>query len=268
MHLPAAAQAHLRPPLAAVLWLPDLDAALDDVHDAVRWYVDAIPCDRVFATATHFSTDIDYSMVSDDEMTDDISRRAQAGPRERDLFASYINECFLTELEKHSGEIVFQFSLGAEPLPYETGSRIDTRTIAQVAEIVHRHPHLQFQCLLASRHANQSLCTLARALPNLCLAGYWWHNFFPDTMRQVMAERLDMLPVSRQIGFFSDAYSVEWTCGKLIMVRRILASVLTEKIAPGQYGLNDAISIAKDILYESPKRLLGIEPRIVGERHE
>ena len=43
--------------------------------------------------------------------------------------------------------------------------------------------------------------TLARELPNLSLAGYWWHNFFSGAMRQVMAERLEMLPISKQIGF-------------------------------------------------------------------
>ena len=86
--------------------------------------------------------------------------------------------------------------LGAEPLPFETGSRLNQRTIAQVAEMMQRHPRLQFQCFLASRHANPSLCTLARELPNFSLAGYWWHNFFPDVMRQVLSERLDMLPVN------------------------------------------------------------------------
>ena len=91
-------------------------------------------------------------------------------------------------------QIVFQFSLGAEPLPYETGSRLSQQTIAQLADMIGRHPQLRFQCFLSSRHANQSLCTLARELPNLSLAGYWWHNFFPATIVRVMEERLDMLP--------------------------------------------------------------------------
>ena len=120
-------------------------------------------------------------------------------------------------------QIVYQFSLGAEPLPFETGSRLSQRTIGQLAEMIARHPGLRFQCFVASRHANQSLCTLARELPNFSLAGYWWHNFFPDTIRQVIAERLDMLPVNKQVGFFSDAYCVEWVYGKVLLVRKQLA---------------------------------------------
>src|SRR5206468_1235702 len=83
-------------------------------------------------------------------------------------------------------EIVFQFSFGAEPLPFETGSRLSQQTISQVAAMIARHPKLRFQCFLSSRHANQSLCTLARELSNFSLAGYWWHNFFPDTIGQVI----------------------------------------------------------------------------------
>jgi glucuronate isomerase len=161
---------------------------------------------------------------------------------------------------------VFQFSFGAEPLPYETGSRLSQKTIAQLAEMIGRHPRLRFQCFLASRHANQSLCTLARELPNLSVAGYWWHNFFPDTIRQVIAERLDMLPLNKQIGFFSDAYCVEWTYGKAILVRKQLARVLAEKVEQGQFSDDEALSIARTILFETPQTLLGMAPRTTARK--
>ena len=234
---------------------------LDEVQAAVAHYVNSIPYGQILSTATHISTDIDFRSVSDGEMEAALRRRAQAGPAERDIYASYINEAFLTALEKHGEEIVFQFSFGAEPLPYETGSRLSQRTIGQIGEMIGRHPRLRFQCFLASRHANQALCTLARELPNFSLAGYWWHNFFPDVMRQVMAERLDMLPANKQIGFFSDAYCVEWTYGKAMLVRKQMARVLAEKIEQGQYDPEQALVIASGILYDTPQSLLGMRPR-------
>ena len=190
-----------------------------------------------------------------------LLRRAQAGPAERDIYASYVNEVFLSALEKHGQEIVFQFSLGAEPLPFETGSRLSQQTIAQIAEMIARHPKLPFQCFLASRHANQSLCTLARELPNFSLAGYWWHNFFPDVIRQLITERLDMLPANKQVGFFSDAYCVEWTYAKAVLVRKQMARVLAEKIDQGQYSWEDALAVARAILFESPQSLLRMAGR-------
>jgi len=234
---------------------------LDDVHTAVAHYVRSIPYGQVLATATHLSTDIDYRFVNDDEMGTALARRDQAGASERDIYASYINEAYLTALESQPKRIVFQFSFAAEPLPYETASRLSQRTIAQLAEMIGRHPKLQFQCFLASRHANQSLCTLARELPNFSLAGCWWHNFFPDVIHQILSERLDMLPTNKQIAFFSDAYCVEWTYAKAILMRKQLARALADRIAYGQYSESDALQIARAILYESPQSLLGMVPR-------
>lgn len=236
--------------------------SLADVHAAVDSYVNALPYDQILSTATHLSTDIDYRLVSGAEMEAALARRATAGPAERDIYAAYINEVFLTQLERHAESLVFQFSFGAEPLPFETGSRLEQTSIRQLGEIIGRHPRLRFQCFLSSRHANQSLCTLARELPNFSLAGYWWHNFFPDIMRQVMSERLDMLPVNKQIGFFSDAYCLEWTYGKALLVRRQLARVLADRIEQGQYSMNDALEIAEAILYRGPQQLLGMKPRV------
>jgi glucuronate isomerase len=234
--------------------------SLEDVHAALEHYVNTIPYHQLISTATGFSTDIDYRLVTDDEMAAAIARRDQAGPVERDTYSSYINEAYLTKLEQRPEKIVFQFSLGAEPLPFETGSVLYQRTIKQLAEMIGRHPRLPFQCFLGSRHANQTLCTLARELPNLSLAGYWWHNFFPDTIRQIMAERLEMLPVNKQVGFFSDAYVVEWVYGKARLVQKLLARVLADKIALGQYTRDDALAIASAILCESPQTLLGMVP--------
>ncbi len=230
---------------------------LADVHEAVRHYVGAIPYGRILSTATHLSTDIEFRTVNEAEMERALRCRATAGPTERDVYASYVHELFLTELERRGRELVFQFSLGAEPLPYETGSRLNQRTIGELGAMMSRHPGLHFQCFLSSRHANQSLCTLVRELPNFSLAGCWWHNFFPDTIRQVIAERLDMLPVNKHVAFFSDAYCVEWTYAKAVLLRRQLARALADKVSQGQYSMADAAGIARSILFETPARLLG-----------
>jgi hypothetical protein len=234
---------------------------LADVHAAIDYYVSVIPYADIISMATHLSTDIDYRLVGDAEMEAALARRPQAGLAERSLYAAYVHEAFLTALEPHGREIVFQFSLGAEPLPFETGARLNQVTLAQLADTIARHPGLRFQVLLASRHANQTLCTYARELPNFSLAGYWWHNFFPSAITQIIDERLDMVPANKQIAFFSDAYCVEWSYGKWLMVRKLLASALAARVDRGQYTIADALSIARTILYETPQTLLGMVPR-------
>jgi len=230
------------------------------VHAAVEYYVETIPYEKIVSQATHISTDIDYRRISREEMRGALKNRGNATNVERDIYASYVNEYFLTCLESRAEKCVFQFSFGAEPLPFETASRLSQKTISQVGEIIARHPKIQFQCFLSSRHANQSLCTLCRELPNFALVGYWWHNFFPDIIQQVMGERLDMLPVTRQIGFFSDAYCVEWAYGKSKLVRSLLANTLAERVVRKQYDQKTALWIAEQILVTSPAKLLGMTP--------
>lgn len=233
---------------------------LDDVHAAMEHFVGQLAAAPVVSLATHISTDLAFRQVSDAEMAAALARRATAGPAERDTYASYIHEAFLTALEPHAERILFQFSFAAEPLPHETGSIVPQRAIADLADVAARHPRVRFLCFVASRHANQSLCTLCRELPNMALAGYWWHNFFPGAMRQVMEERLDMLPVNKQLGFFSDAYALEWTYAKTVLVRNLLAQVLAGKVGQGQYTTGEALAVARGILFDAPQVLTGMRP--------
>ena len=233
---------------------------LDDVHAALAHYVGQLAAAPVLSMATHISTDIVFRPVTDAGMSAALARRSKAGPEERDIYASYIHEAFLAALAPHADRIVFQFSFAAEPMPHETASLAPQRAIAHLADIAARHPKVKFLCFLASRHANQSLCTLCRELPNFALAGYWWHNFFPGAIRQVMEERLDMLPANKQVGFFSDAYCLEWTYAKAEIIRRQMAQVLARKIAQGQYTRAEALAIAHAILCETAQTLLGMKP--------
>jgi hypothetical protein len=76
-----------------------------------------------------------------------------------------------------------------------------------------------------------------------------------------MRERLERVPANKQIGFFSDAYCVEWSFAKAVLVRKFLARVLAERIELGQFDLEGAVRFARASWLESPQTLLGIVPR-------
>jgi hypothetical protein len=44
-------------------------------------------------------------------------------------------------------------------------------------------------------------------------------------------------------------------------VRKQMARVFAEKVEQGQYTVDDALSIARSILFESPQTLLNMRPR-------
>jgi len=231
---------------------------LEDVDAAIAHYVERIPYGKVISAASHLSTDINYRRVSEDEMAGALKRRDRATPAERDIYANYIFEKHLEAVQSSGHDLLLQFSFGAEPLPYESGSKLRSESVFELAQIVARYPGIRFNIFLSSAHQNQALCTLARELPNLSLSGYWWHNFFPEIVRRVMSERLDMLSTAKQVGFFSDAYCVDWAYAKAIMVRAQLAQVLAQRVQQGQYDAQTALEIARQLFQDTPRNLLGM----------
>ena len=240
---------------------------VDDVYAAMAHYVDRIPFARVLSTAQHLSTDLDLHDVTEAEMAAALRHREQASEADRDIYASFILGAFLSAVEQKPQRLVCQFSFGAEPLPFETGSKLRQESVFQLARIIARHPGVQFQIFLASAHANQALCSLCRELPNRSLAGYWWLSFFPSYIRQIISERLDMLAANKWAGFFSDAYALDWTYAKSVITREQWGEVLATRVQQGQYSIDEALSIARQVLYEAPQRLLGMEPADVSRRH-
>lgn len=232
--------------------------SLEDVNAAISHYVKRIPYDKVISAASHLSTDITYRSVTEDEMVRALKNRAHATAVERDIYANYIFEKFLDAVQSSGHDLPLQFSFGAEPLPYESGSKLRSESVFELAEIVARYPGVRFNIFLSSAHQNQALCTLARELPNLSLSGFWWHNFFPEIVRSVMSERLDMLSTAKQVGFFSDAYCMDWAYAKAVMVRMQMAQVLAKRVEQGQFDEQTALEIARQIFQDTPRNLLGM----------
>lgn len=236
--------------------------SINDVDAAMAHYCRLLPLDKVLSTASHLSTDISYRRVSRDEMARALNNRENADVYERDVYANYIHETFLEHISKMENPPILQYSLGAEPLPFETGSKLRTETIFELANLFSRYPSLHFNLFNANSHQQQALNTIARELPNVSLSAYWWHNFFPTYIRESINSRLDMVPANKTVGFFSDAYCMDWAYAKSIIIKKQLASVMADKINQGQYTMESALAIAKTILFETPQTLLLMKPNI------
>ncbi len=230
-------------------------ATLDDVHEAMDHYISLVPFDKLVCAANHFSTDINYIDVTEEQMKKSLRNRDRATEHDRDVFTCYILQQYLNALEQASKKVVFTFSVGAEPMEHETASLLPQKTLGQLMNVFAKYPALQFVCFSSSAFSEQSLCTLVRELPNFNVAGYWWHNFFPPYIQDIFNTRLDLLPLNKQIGFFSDAYHLDWLYGKALLVRKCMASVFARKILAGRYNFDECLDIAKEICYNTPKTL-------------
>lgn len=252
------------PPLPVTL-TPELIAfdkkitTLEDTEEAIRHFLNHTPFDSIIAIASHLSTDIHYRKVTAAQMEAALKKRSTAGPAERDIYANYIFNRYLDLYEEGNHSTVLQFSTGAEPLPFETGSKMPAETIFELAHVFADHPGISFNLHVSNAAANQAMCTLARELPNVSLNGYWWHNFFPSFIKNVLSERLDMLSVNKIVGFFSDAYCMEWAYAKQVFIRVFTADLLWERIQLGQYDEETALEIAGELFYGTAAKLFGLE---------
>lgn len=214
------------PPLPVTL-TPDLInfkkkiRTLEDIETALQHYFDKTPFDKIITIASHLSTDIHYRHVSPEEMSQALAKRETAGPTERDIYANYIFNRYLEIYETSHSDMILQFSTDAEPLPFETGSKMPSETIFELAHVFAEHPSISFNLHVSNAATNQALCTLARELPNFSLNGYWWHNFFPSFIKP--------------------------------------ADVLWDKIEFGQYDEDTALEIAQELFYGSAAKLFKVQ---------
>lgn len=226
---------------------------VEQVDEAMEIYVSKIPFDKIVSLPTHFSTDIRYGKVSANEMQSALANRADAGIKERDIYANYINNKYFETLEKHGKKAVVAISVGAEPVKFETASKLDADTLFAIERLAGRYADIDFIIFNGSDYQDSTLASVIRETQNVYAAGFWWHNFYPSSITDVIRQRLERIPVNKWFGYFSDAYCVDWAYGKSRMIKDCYARVLSEMVEEKRFSFDDAANIAKRLLYQNAK---------------
>lgn len=179
-------------------------------------------------------------------------------PSETLLVFSYITHTALKIYQEKGIHVAL--SLGARWKTFEgksgkTTSTFSTQTVFEIANLASCYPEVTFFVLNCSYPMNQDLTLAAKMQPNIIPTGYWWHSMYGEYVGRVLSERLDVLPYTKFLGFFSDAYMSEWVYGKLSVVRKETSRVLAEKVQRGYLTEDDALKIARALFYENQKKL-------------
>ena len=233
--------------------------SLDDVHAAMDHFVGQLAAAPVLSIATHISTDIAFRSVSDEEMAAALALRNAAGPSERDTYASYVHEAFLTALEAYGDRIVLQFSFGAEPLPHETGSIAPQRSIAYLADMAAATPRCGSS---ASYPAATPISPCARSAGNCrtsrsrAIGGTT--SSLGRSDRSWKSVSTCSRPTSKSVSSPTPIDRVDVCQGRDRPNQ--LAQVLEQKVRQGQYTVAEALAVAKAILYDAPQQLTGMKP--------
>jgi hypothetical protein len=128
--------------------------------------------------------------------------------------------------------------------------------IHSLGHLIAEFPGLHFNLLNAVEDYEPPLCAMVQAYSNVSLGGYWWHMFYPTVMENAWHRRLDMVPATRLMAFFSDGYCVDHVYGRATMTRAVLARVMASRIERGLCTRKTASRLAQEILVDTPRRIM------------
>ena len=104
--------------------------------------------------------------------------------------------------------------------------------------------------------AGGELVAYSWIFPNVVPLGHWWYANIPPYIAADLRARLRAVPKTKLVGYYSDAYKLEFVLPKFQMYRKILAETLAEDAIRGQgWSAERALDVARHLLIENPQRI-------------
>lgn len=129
-------------------------------------------------------------------------------------------------------------------------------SLIQYSELFNAFPNLPFPISVLASVTNQELVDFAWIFPNVLSHGHWWYSNTPNYIRHDLRGRIEAIPRNKQLGYYSDAYKLEFILPKFRMYKRILASILAEDFCRGQGWSEDkALALGQQILRENVEQV-------------
>ncbi|GBG08929.1 hypothetical protein PAT3040_03544 [Paenibacillus agaridevorans] len=175
----------------------------------------------------------------------------------RDQIMMRLLHCVCERVERRG--MLLQIFLGVERTWSKTAAAPanDTERILKLYGLFERYS-LPFELVVASELNNMDVVQAAWNFPNVHVGGMWWYNFRTSTYRDSMQYRLEALPAHKNSLIVSDARCIEWTYGKIVLVKKMVAEFLEDQLDKGWIDRETAIKVAKSWLYESALKRYGI----------
>ncbi len=123
-------------------------------------------------------------------------------------------------------------------------------------ELFNHFAGVTFPVSTLSPDAGAELVAFAWIFPNVVPMGHWWYSNVPAFIAADLAARLQAVPKTKLVGYYSDAYKLEFVLPKFNMFRRVLAETLAADAVRGQGWSQDrALDLARLVLLENPRRI-------------
>lgn len=164
-------------------------------------------------------------------------------------------------------QLPFDLMIGVNRNVYAAGVHqgrdlYDSRlSLIQYQQLFNAFPTVTFPISVLASVTNQELTSYAWIFPNVVTNGHWWYSNTPTFIEHDAAARLEAVPRTKQIGYYSDMYKLEFGLPKFAMYKRILAKVLTERfIIDRSWSEDRAVEFGRQVLRGNVERVFGFDP--------
>lgn len=159
----------------------------------------------------------------------------------------------------------FDLMIGVNRKIYPTGvfqgqDLYDSRTsLIQYADLFNAFPNVTFPISVLAETSNQELVSYAWIFPNVVTNGHWWYANIPPHIETDLRARLHAVPKTKQIGYYSDAYKLEFIQPKFAMFKRILADVLLKDFVVGRNWPEErAVDFGRHVLRGNVEQIFAV----------
>lgn len=162
-------------------------------------------------------------------------------------------------------ELPFDLMIGVNRRVYEKGvyqgqDLFDRRTsLIQYRDLFNDFPEVKFPVSVLTSGQNQELVAYSWIFPNVLPNGHWWYSNVPSYIHGDLTERIQAVPKTKLIGYYSDAYKLEFVLPKFNMYRRVLADVLAQQyVRPGRFSETEAVALGKRLLRDNVREVFNV----------
>ena len=199
-------------------------------------------------------------LLRDGPACDETTRQTMA----RHVFWTIASYCQDTRLP-------FDLMIGVNRTVYPGGvyqgqDLFDSRvSLIQYKQLFNAFPQVTFPVSVLASVTNQELVSFAWIFPNVVTHGHWWYSNIPTYIAHDAAARLEAVPATKQIGYYSDMYKLEFALPKFAMYKRILARILAHRfVIDRRWSEERAVELGITVLRGNVERVFGIEGSASG----
>ncbi len=129
-------------------------------------------------------------------------------------------------------------------------------SLVQHKDLFNAFPQVTFPVSVLASATNQELTSYAWIFPNVVASGHWWYSNTPAFIEHDVSSRLEAIPRTKQIGYYSDMYKLEFALPKFAMYKRCLAKVLAGKFVIDRgWSETRAIELGRQVLRGNVDRI-------------